>query len=115
TIKRRMVDQIKEKVEAVMRFQRQIAYIERQLTQKNRRPKLKEDERKNLQKQQKELKVQVKTMADKAGETPEQMMRHLEPSARGGSRRRRSWSKRTFASSCRSRRSTRTADCSSWI
>src|SRR5215813_2575954 len=40
TIKRRMVDQIKEKVEAVMRFQRQIAYIERQLTQKNRRPKL---------------------------------------------------------------------------
>src|SRR5215208_8127146 len=32
TIKRRMIDQIKDKVEAVMRFQRQIAYIERQLT-----------------------------------------------------------------------------------
>ena len=30
TIKRRMIDQIKDKVEAVMRFQRQIAYIERQ-------------------------------------------------------------------------------------
>jgi len=83
TIKRRMVDQIKEKVEAVMRFQRQIAYIERQLTQKNRRPKLKEDERKNLQKQQKELKVQVKTMADELEETPEQLMRTLETISRG--------------------------------
>jgi hypothetical protein len=37
TIKRRMIDQIKDKVEAVMRFQRQIAYIERQLTMKSRR------------------------------------------------------------------------------
>jgi RNA polymerase primary sigma factor len=63
TVKRRMIEQIKDKVEAVMRFQRQIAYIERQLTMKNRRPKLKEDEKKNLQKQQKELKVQVNTMA----------------------------------------------------
>src|SRR5216684_2420084 len=47
TIKRRMIDQIKDKVEAVMRFQRQIAYLERQLTMKNRRPKLKDEERKN--------------------------------------------------------------------
>ena len=83
TIKRRMIDQIKDKVEAVMRFQRQIAYIERQLTAKNRRPKLKEEERKNLQKQQKELKVQVKTMADELEETPEQLMRTLETISRG--------------------------------
>ncbi|HXQ78026.1 MAG TPA: RNA polymerase sigma factor region1.1 domain-containing protein, partial [Gemmatimonadaceae bacterium] len=53
TIKRRMIEQIKDKVEAVMRLQRQVAYIERQLTMKNRRPKLKDDERKNLIKQQK--------------------------------------------------------------
>jgi RNA polymerase primary sigma factor len=83
TIKRRMIDQIKDKVEAVMRFQRQIAYIERQLTAKNRRPKLKEDEKKNLQKQQKELKVQVKSMADELEETPEQLMRTLETISRG--------------------------------
>jgi len=38
TIKRRMIDQIKDKVEAVMRFQRQIAYIERQLTMKTAGP-----------------------------------------------------------------------------
>src|SRR4029079_4367090 len=77
TIKRRMIDQIKEKVEAVMRFQRQIAYIERQLTAKNRRPKLKDDERKNLVKQQKELRVQVNTMAAELEEKPEQLMRTL--------------------------------------
>jgi RNA polymerase primary sigma factor len=83
TIKRRMIEQIKDKVEAVMRFQRQIAYIERQLTMKNRRPKLKEDERKNLQKQQKELKVQVNTMAAELEEKPEQLMRTLETISKG--------------------------------
>jgi RNA polymerase primary sigma factor len=83
TIKRRMIDQIKEKVEAVMRFQRQIAYIERQLTMKNRRPKLKEEERKNLQKQQKELKAQVNSMAAELEEKPEQLMRTLETISRG--------------------------------
>ncbi len=83
TIKRRMIEQIKDKVEAVMRFQRQIAYIERQLTMKNRRPKLKDDERKNLQKQQKELKVQVNTMAAELEEKPEQLMRTLETISKG--------------------------------
>src|SRR3982750_1783137 len=83
TIKRRMIDQIKDKVEAVMRLQRQIAYIERQLTLKTRRPKLKEEEKKNLVKQQKELRVQVKTMADELEETPEQLMRTLETISKG--------------------------------
>jgi RNA polymerase primary sigma factor len=83
TIKRRMIDQIKDKVEAVMRFQRQIAYIERQLNMKNRRPKLKEEERKNLQKQQKDLKVQVNAMAAELEEKPEQLMRTLETISKG--------------------------------
>jgi RNA polymerase primary sigma factor len=83
TIKRRMIDQIKEKVEGVMRLQRQIAYIERQLTMKNRRPKLKEDERKNMQKQQKELRLQVNTMAAELEERPEQLMRTLETISKG--------------------------------
>jgi RNA polymerase primary sigma factor len=83
TIKRRMIDQIKEKVEAVMRLKREIDYIERQLTMKNRRPKLKEEDRKNLQKRQKELRGQVKTMADELEETPEQLMRTLETISRG--------------------------------
>ncbi|PYR92953.1 MAG: RNA polymerase sigma factor RpoD [Acidobacteria bacterium] len=83
TIKRRMIDQIKDKVEAVMRLKREIDYIERQVTMKNRRPKLKEEEKKNLQKRQKELRVQVKSMADELEETPEQLMRTLETISRG--------------------------------
>ncbi|PYR56781.1 MAG: RNA polymerase sigma factor RpoD [Acidobacteria bacterium] len=82
-VKRRMIDQIKDKVEAVMRLKREIDYLERQLTMKNRRPKLKEEERKNLQKRQRDLRVQVKSMADELEETPEQLMRTLETISRG--------------------------------
>jgi RNA polymerase primary sigma factor len=82
-VKRRMIDQIKDQVEAVMRMKRQADYIERQLTMKNRRPKLKEEERKNLVKQQKDFRVQLKTMADELEETPEQLMRTLETISRG--------------------------------
>jgi RNA polymerase primary sigma factor len=82
-VKRRMIDQIKDQVEAVMRLKRQVDYIERQLTMKNHRPKLKEEERKNLVRQQKDHKVQLKSMADELEETPEQLMRTLETISRG--------------------------------
>ena len=82
-VKRRMIDQIKDQVEAVMRLKRQVDYIERQLTMKNRRPKLKEEERKNLVRQQKDHKVQLKSMADELEETPEQLMRTLETISKG--------------------------------
>ena len=83
TIKRRMIDQIKDKVEGVMRLQRQVGYIERQLTAKNRRPKLKEEERKNLLKQQKDLRTQINTMAEELEEKPERLMRTLETISKG--------------------------------
>jgi RNA polymerase primary sigma factor len=82
-IKRRMIDQIKEQVEAVMRVKREIDQIERQVNPKNKKSRLKEDDKKNLLKRQKELKVQVKAMADELEETPEQLMRTLETIARG--------------------------------
>jgi RNA polymerase primary sigma factor len=82
-IKRRMIDQIKESVEAVMRVKRQIDHIERQVNPKNKKSRLKEEEKKNLLKQQKELKVEVKSMADELEETPDQLMRTLETIARG--------------------------------
>ena len=57
-IKRRLIDQIKEEVEAVMRVQREIDHIERQLNPKGgKKSKLKEDDKKILAKRQKELKV----------------------------------------------------------
>ena len=83
-IKRRMIDQIKEAVEAVMRVKREIDHIERQVNPKSgKKSKLKEDDKKNLLKRQKELKVQVKAMADELEETPDQLMRTLETIARG--------------------------------
>ena len=82
-IKRRMIDQIKEAVEAVMRVKREIDYIERQVNPKNKKSRLKEDDKKNLIRRQKELKVQVKAMADELEETPEQLMRTIETISRG--------------------------------
>jgi RNA polymerase primary sigma factor len=83
-VKRRLIDQIKEAVEAVMRVRRDIDQIERQLNPKTtKRAKLKEDDRKNLVKRQKEQKLQVKTMADELEETPDQLMRTLETISRG--------------------------------
>jgi len=82
-IKRRLIDEIKEKVEAVMRVKRQIDHIERQINPKSKKSRLKEEEKKNLFRQQKELKVDVKTMADELEETPDQLMRTLETIARG--------------------------------
>jgi RNA polymerase primary sigma factor len=83
-VKRRLIDQIKEAVEAVMRVRREIDQIERQLNPKNKKTsRLKEEEKKNLLKRQKELKLQVKTMADELEETPDQLMRTLETISRG--------------------------------
>jgi RNA polymerase primary sigma factor len=83
-IKRRLIDQIKEAVEAVMRVRREIDQIDRQLVVKpGRKSKLKEDDRKTLVRRQKEQKVLVKTMADELEETPDQLMRTLETISRG--------------------------------
>jgi len=110
-----MIDQIKDKVEAVMRFQRQIAYIERQLTMKTRRPKLKEEERKNLFKQQKDLKVQVDDGDEprrRRAAWPSHPRDDLE--GRGaGEQAKKELVEANLRSSSRSPRSTRTAGCSS--
>jgi RNA polymerase primary sigma factor len=83
-VKRRLIDQIKDAVEAVMRVRREIDQIERQLSPKNnKKSKLKEEDKKNLLKRQKELRLQVKTMADELEETPDQLMRTLETISRG--------------------------------
>jgi RNA polymerase primary sigma factor len=83
-VKRRLIDQIKESVEAVMRVRREIDQLERQINPKvPKKSKLKEEDRKNLLKRQKDLKLQVKTMAEELEETPDQLMRTLETISRG--------------------------------
>jgi RNA polymerase primary sigma factor len=82
-VKRRMIEQIKERVEAVQRAQREVDAIERQLVPKTRRTKMKEEERKTLLKKQKDLRGGVKALADELQETPEQLLRTLETIYRG--------------------------------
>jgi RNA polymerase primary sigma factor len=82
-VKRRLIEEIKEQVEAVQRVQREIDNIERQLNPKNKRQKVKEEDRKNYLKRQKDLKVQLKAMSDELQETPERLKRTLETVVRG--------------------------------
>jgi RNA polymerase primary sigma factor len=82
-VKRRLIEEIKDQVESVQRVQREIDAIERQLNPKNKRQKVKEEDRKNLLKRQKDLRVQLKVMSDELQETPERLRRTLETVIRG--------------------------------
>ncbi len=85
TIKRRLVDEVKDAVDAVQRVQRDAELIDRVLNPKvkTKGPKLKEEEKKNLLKKHKDLKVQVKQMIDDLEETPERLRRTIEVIQRG--------------------------------
>jgi RNA polymerase primary sigma factor len=83
-VKRKLIDQIKEQVEAVQKLQREIDYIEKQLTAKGKKaPKLKEEDRKAMFKRQRELKLQVKELSEQLEETPERLKRTLDTISRG--------------------------------
>ena len=83
-VKRRLIDQIKEGVEGVMRLKREVDQIERHVNPKTgKKSRLKEEEKKNLLKRQKDVRAQMKTMAEELEETPDQLMRTLETIARG--------------------------------
>ena len=82
-VKRRLIEEIKDQVESVQRVHREIDAIERQLNPKNKRQKVKEEDRKNLLKRQKDLRVQLKGMSDDLQETPERLRRTLETVIRG--------------------------------
>jgi RNA polymerase primary sigma factor len=83
-VKRRLVDQVKDQVEEVQRLQREVDYIERQLTAKGRKaPKLKEEEKKALARKQKDIRVRIKEKSDELEESPERLKRTLETIQRG--------------------------------
>ena len=83
-VKRRLIDQIKEGVEGVMRLKREVDQIERQVNPKTgRKSRLKEEEKKLLVRRQKDVRAQMKTMAEELEETTDQLMRTLETIARG--------------------------------
>jgi RNA polymerase primary sigma factor len=83
TIKRRMIDQIKDRVEAVQRLQREIDGFDRQLHNRNRKTRLKEEDRKNVLRRTKELRAQVRQASEELEETPERLKRTLDTITRG--------------------------------
>ena len=84
-VKRRMIDEIKESVEAVQRLQREIDGLDRYLNPRSKRTRVKEEDRRNALTRTKELKAQVKQLAGELEETPEQLRRTLETIRRGES------------------------------
>jgi RNA polymerase primary sigma factor len=85
TIKRRLIDEVKDAVDAVQRVQRDADNVERFLNPKvkAKTPKLKEEDRKNWLKKLKDIKLQVKQMIDDLEETPERLRRTIEVIQRG--------------------------------
>jgi RNA polymerase primary sigma factor len=85
TMKRRLIDEVKDVVDAVVRVQRDVDVLERQINPKfkTKSPRLKEEEKKNLLRKQKDIKTQVKSMIDDLEETPERLRRTIEVIQRG--------------------------------
>jgi RNA polymerase primary sigma factor len=77
-VKRKLIDEVKDIVDDVLRVQRQLEAVNKTLNAKTRRPKLKEEERKNLLKQQKDLRAEIKRRTDELEESPENLRHTLE-------------------------------------
>jgi RNA polymerase primary sigma factor len=83
TVKRRLIDQIKESVEKVRQVQRELETIERQLRAKAKRARAASEERQALVKRQRELRATLRAMAEELEDTPEALVRTLETITRG--------------------------------
>ena len=85
SIKRRLVDEVKDAVDSVVKVQRESDQLDRFLNPKikTKTPKLKEEEKKNLQRKLKDIRVHVKQMIDDLEETPERLRRTIEVIQRG--------------------------------
>jgi RNA polymerase primary sigma factor len=82
-VKRRLIDNIKDSVERVQKVQREADNIDKALNARARKTKLKEDERKVQLGRHKELKTEVRRLADELGETPEYLRQTLDTIRRG--------------------------------
>src|SRR6266513_463230 len=86
TMKRRLIDEVKDAVDSVQKVQKEVDAIDRVINTKCKAKgalKLKEEEKKNLLKKQKDIKIQVKGMIDDLEETPERLRRTIEVIQRG--------------------------------
>jgi RNA polymerase primary sigma factor len=85
TMKRRLIDEVKEAVDAVQRVQRDADIVDRQLHPKVKvkGPKMKEEDKKHLLKKLKDIRTHVRMMVDELEETPERLRRTIEVIQRG--------------------------------
>jgi RNA polymerase primary sigma factor len=82
-VKRRLVEEVKDIVERVSKMQRELDNMKKVLAAKTRKPKLKEDERRNLEKRRKELAAEIKQKTDDLEESVEHLRHTLEVIMRG--------------------------------
>src|ERR1700680_4258910 len=82
-VKRRLIDEMKEAVESVKSVQREIEGFDRLLNPKNKKQRLKEDDRKNVQKQIKDQRLTLKSMTDTHERAPADLKRTLDTIIRG--------------------------------
>src|ERR1019366_4694495 len=82
-VKRRLIDEMKDAVESVRSVQREIESAERQLNPKNKKQKLKEEDRKNVLRQIKDLKAKLKATTDTLEQDPAALKQTLDTIIRG--------------------------------
>src|SRR3954469_7716423 len=82
-VKRRLIDEMKDSVESVKAVQREIEAIDRLLNPKNKKQKLREDDRKNFLRQTKEQKFKLKAMTDALEQEPAELKQTLDTILRG--------------------------------
>jgi RNA polymerase primary sigma factor len=82
-VKRRLIEAMKDAVESVKSVQREVDGFERVLNPKNRKTKLKEDDKKNFLRQVKDLKVKIKSLTDGLEQSPDELKQTLDVILRG--------------------------------
>src|SRR4249920_1744465 len=82
-VKRRLIDEMKDAVESVKGVQREIDGFDRALNPKNRKQRLKEDDRKNFLRLIKDQRLKLKTMTDSLEQEPAELKRTLDTILRG--------------------------------
>ncbi len=82
-VKRRLIDDMKDAVGNVKTVQREIEATDGLLNPRNKKQKFKEDDRKKLQGQLKELKTKLTLMTDSLEQSPEELKQTLDTVLRG--------------------------------
>ncbi len=82
-VKRRLIEDMKDAVESVRREQREVDAIERLLNPKNRKSKLREEDKRTLQKQIKDFKFKIKGLTDSLEQSADELRKTLDTIIRG--------------------------------